>query len=132
MVFLEAVMRELLYRFTAGGAGIYGAVERACPRTDPRRAVKPDGAWLERVGERYPGSVSYFTATGVARYRSSGLLEWHRSVIDSAVLVETARMRGTPLYADEDQILCSPEDIEPIETVSLNKFLECSSYDVGR
>jgi 8-oxo-dGTP diphosphatase len=94
------------FRFLAGTTGIYDAVDRDCPRTDLRRNLKPDGAWLPRVGEKYPGSISFWTEFGLEQYLNSGLQEWHRSVVNEDLMVLSAESLE-PLYQDEYQIICT-------------------------
>lgn len=36
------------YRFLSGKRGIYAAVDQDCPRSDSRRANKPDGSWVPK------------------------------------------------------------------------------------
>ena len=94
------------YRITVDGVGIYEAVERDCPRDDDRRKVKPDGSWLPKVGMNYPGAVSYWTEAGFERYKTSGLFNWHSSVVRGAVKVDVLeRKPASVLYEDELQII---------------------------
>lgn len=94
------------FRFVVGDIGIYEAVDRDCPRSDLRRTMKPDGAWLPRVGEKYPGAVSFWTKFGLEKYLNSGLQEWHRSVAGEPVSVLVAESVGSNLYEDEYQVIC--------------------------
>ena len=101
----------VFYRFTAGGRGIYEAVELDCPRSDARRVGKPDGAWLPRVGTKYPGGVSFWTETGRRRYVESGLQAWHASVVNAPVEVHIGVEPKQILYSDTFQIICMPDQI---------------------
>jgi hypothetical protein len=74
---------EIFIRLESDGMGIYEAVEKHCPRTDPRRENKPDGSWLPRVGHNYPGAISFWKPAGLEKYSSSGLKEWHAGVVPS-------------------------------------------------
>lgn len=95
------------YRFLASGIGIYEAVDRECPRSDLRRTYKPDGAWLPRVGEKFPGAISFWTEAGLKKYLDSGLQEWHRSVITQPIAIAYAEEITRALYSDELQAICS-------------------------
>lgn len=99
------------YRYTSGGVGIYEAVDKLCPRDDVRRANKPDGSWLPKKGTEYPGAISFWTEYGKEKYKSSGLFDWHKSVV-SDIEVETVEEIDPILYEDEFQIICSPEAIQ--------------------
>ncbi len=95
------------FRFLSGDRGIYEAVEKWCPRDDKRRQLKPDGAWLPKVGEKYPGAISFWTEKGVETYLSSGLQEWHRSVVREPLAVLKLDDPNEVYYQDEFQIICS-------------------------
>jgi ADP-ribose pyrophosphatase YjhB (NUDIX family) len=110
-----------LYRFESGKVGVYEAVERDCPRSDLRRSHKPDGSWLPRVGEKFPGAISFWTEYGLEKYLHSGLQEWHRSVLSEPLKVLTANFSGNPIYHDDFQIICRPEQIQSL-TVSWENF----------
>lgn len=73
-----------IVRFEVDGLGIYEAVDKHCPRNDIRRKNKPDGSWLPKIGERYPGAVSFWTEAGLKIYINSGLKERHDSVTGNA------------------------------------------------
>lgn len=108
-----------LYRFESDGMGIYAAVERDCPRDDIRRHGKPDGAWLPRVGPKFPGAVSYFTETGLAKYVGSGLMSWHCKVVQHKATILETRLKGKALYADRFQVICDPKEIELHQNLDL-------------
>lgn len=111
-----------LFRFLAGDTGIYEAVERDCPRSDPRRSVKPDGSWLPKAGEQFPGAVSYWKAVGLEKYIQSGLQDWHRAVAKAPSMVRVSELSGKPLYEDELQVIAFPEAFSPGETFSADEF----------
>ena len=95
-----------LYRFQVEENGIFEAVEIDCPRDDRRRANKPDGSWLPKVGERYPGAISFWKPEGKAKYEDSGLLNWHKSVVKNQVTVIEADLSELEvLYEDEYQVI---------------------------
>ncbi len=96
---------EKFYRVTAGGVGIYEAVDRDCPKDDPRRADKPDGSWLPKKGVDFPGAVSYWSQYGFDKYRESGLMDWHTSVVKDGVEVAEISRPPEVLYEDEYQII---------------------------
>lgn len=97
------------YRFVSDNLGIYGAVERDCPRNDLRRTNKADGSWLPRVGERYPGAISFWKDHGLEKYLTSGLQEWHRSVLREPISVLVADELAKVIYEDDFQVICAPE-----------------------
>ena len=99
------------YRFVAGNQGVYEAVERDCPRSDLRRNLKPDGSWLSRVGEKFPGAISFWTEHGLEKYFMSGLQEWHRSVVADPLFVLTATAIQDSVYEDPFQIICQSESV---------------------
>lgn len=111
-----------LYRFLAGSSGIYEAVERDCPKTDPRRSVKPDGAWLPKVGERFPGAVSFWKEAGLEKYVQSRLQDWHRAVIRGDTEVWVSQLEGPALYEDEFQVIARAASFAPGERLSANEF----------
>ena len=116
------------YRFLAAGVGIYEAVEKDCPRTDPRRQNKPDGSWLPRVGEGFPQAQSFWTEAGLKKYLDSGLQEWHRSVVSNPLTVLHAKKIDKPLYSDIFQVICSmPQECEEL---SWEEFAKRQSYPV--
>jgi hypothetical protein len=112
-----------LYRFTSGGLGIYEAIEKDCPGNDPRRAAKPDGSWLPRVGTQFPGAISFWTELGLKKYRESGLLAWHASVVTSPIEVKVADIPADILYQDEFQIICSELALGACTSLSLEELL---------
>lgn len=111
-----------LYRFVSGALGIYEAVERDCPRNDVRRHEKPDGSWLRRVGNKYLGAISFWTERGLLRYRDSGLLGWHCSVVIEPVKVLLAETPCRVFYGDEYQVICHPRDAPIIATVPVEEL----------
>jgi hypothetical protein len=100
------------YRVTSAGRGIYEAVEADCGREDARRAGKPDGSWLPRLGEQFPGAVSFWTEAGFARYRESGLAAWHASVVAAPVEVLCLDRLPEALYRDDLQVIVPPDELE--------------------
>lgn len=100
-----------VYRVVCGDLGIYAAVERDCPPDDPRRAGKPDGSWLEKVGTRFPGAISFWTDEGIKKYRDTGLQHWHSAVVKSPVEILVARYPEDHLYADAWQVICYPDAV---------------------
>ena len=113
----------MFYRFTAGGRGIYEAVEFDCPRSDARRVGKPDGAWLPRVGIKYSGGVSFWTEAGLRRYVESGLQAWHASVVKAPVEVHIGIEPKEILYSDTFQIICMPEHVSVADPVGADTLL---------
>ncbi len=96
---------EKFTRITVGGIGIYEAVDRDCPKDDPRRNRKPDGSWLPKKGLDFPDGVSYWNDYGLKIYRESGLMDWHTSVVMGTVEVTTIDRPKDILYEDEYQII---------------------------
>lgn len=96
---------EKFYRVTVDGLGIYEAVDQDCPKDDPRRTNKPDGSWLPKKGLDYPGAISYWSEFGFDRYRKSGLMDWHTSVVKGEVEVAEISRPPEVLYEDEYQII---------------------------
>ena len=96
------------YRFSVNGLGIYEAVNKDCPKDDPRRANKPDGSWLPKKGTEYPGSVSFWTEKGLEKYKESGLEAWHASVVKGNVEMTEIQRPAEVLYEDEYQIIVRP------------------------
>lgn len=96
---------EKLYRFIVGNIGIYEAVEKDCPKDDLRRLNKPDGSWLPKIGEKYPGAISFWTEKGLKKYRESGLMDWHKSVVIGKVDMIMIDRPSEILYEDEYQII---------------------------
>lgn len=100
------------YRVVVDKIGIYEAVDRDCPKTDPRREKKPDGSWLPKAGPRFPGAISYWTEFGWKTYRESGLYDWHRSVVKGMVqVIELDHEPELVLYRDEFQIISPRPDL---------------------
>lgn len=98
------------FRFEAEGRGIYEAVDLACPRDDARRTGKPDGSWLPRAGEKYPGALSFWKRAGLDKYQESGLRRWHESVVQAPVevIVRDQIPQSDVLYHDDFQVICRP------------------------
>lgn len=113
---------DKLYRFEFEGQGIYEAVESQCPRTDPRRSVKPDGSWLPRVGESYPSCISFWTEEGLIKYINSGLQDWHRAVVPGEPFVREAKLGLTPKYEDQFQVIAEPEAFIETGSETANEF----------
>lgn len=93
------------YRVTVGGIGIYEAVDRDCPKDDPRRASKPDGSWLPKKGADFPGAISLWSEYGFWKYKESGLMDWHTSVVSGEVKVTEYPHPEEVLYEDEFQVI---------------------------
>lgn len=110
------------YRFHCDGIGIYEAVDRDCPRSDVRREIKPDGSWLPRVGEKYPGQISCWTHLGLEKYIGSRLQDWHRAVVNKPVTVQVCELKKSPSYSDEFQVISEKDDFLVIENLSINDF----------
>src|SRR3989338_8969104 len=113
-------MNKQLYRFVSSGRGIYAAVEQDCPRDDQRRKDKPDGSWLPKEGVKHNGAISFWKEQGLKKYVSSGLLNWHASVVRAPVTVQIIKRPAKILHEDEYQIICMPADVvltreEPLE-----------------
>ncbi len=89
--------------------GLYQAVDEFCPRDDPRRNHKPDGSWLPRRGQDFPGAISFWKKQGWKKYLESGLFDWHISVIQGELWVYVLPDIDTPFYEDQYQLICSPE-----------------------
>ncbi|MFA6898260.1 MAG: hypothetical protein WC250_02540, partial [Candidatus Paceibacterota bacterium] len=89
---------EKFYRIVVGDVGVYEAVEKDCPRNDPRRGNKPDGSWLPKKGLDYPGAISYWTEYGLRKYRESGLMSWHASVVNGKTHIITINRPARVLY----------------------------------
>ncbi len=115
---------EEFYRFVVGDNGIYETVHQDCPKSDKRRDNKPDGSWLARVGESYPGKISFWTQEGLKKYFASGLLKWHASVVRGDVFVVIAENPKNIVYSDKYQIILDAEDIEIKDKIKLEKFLK--------
>lgn len=96
------------YRVTVDGVGIYEAVDRDCSKGDPRRVNKPDGSWLPKKGLDYPGAISYWTEAGWKKYQESGLYDWHKSVVDGPVTVETLAEKPQTVFHEDDLQIIVP------------------------
>jgi aminoglycoside phosphotransferase (APT) family kinase protein len=92
-------------RFECNGVGIYEAVDKHCPRNDERRKTKPDGSWLPRVGEKFPGANSFWKPHGLKTYSESGLRAWHESVVPKIELHVFNPGEIEVLYQDDFQII---------------------------
>ncbi len=110
------------YRFLSGSVGIYEAVQKDCPKEDPRRENKPDGSWLTKKGTDYPGAISFWSEIGLKKYISSGLLAWHTSVVKEEVKILIIEKPSTILYEDQYQIICNPKQIKIKQTLALKEF----------
>ena len=115
---------QKFYRAVVGGMGIYEVVDRDCPKSDPGREYKPDGSWLPKRGIDYPGSLSFWSEFGLRRYRGSGLMDWHVSVVKGKVEVITINRPTEILHEDEYQIIVRPEAVEETGRESIEEFLE--------
>lgn len=105
--------QSYFYRFCSSGVGIYEAVERDCPRTDARRSGKPDGGWLPKIGQKFPGAISFWTALGKSKYEHSGLRDWHESVCKAPIDILISTQPDKVLYEDDYQVICSPDSVRP-------------------
>jgi hypothetical protein len=111
------------YRVVCENIGITEAVKRDCERGNPARLEKPDGSWLPRLGNRYPGAISLWTKDGMDKYYQSGLLEWQASVVKGQVYVVVIDRPGKVLYRDDYQIICDPLSILPKKKILLGDFI---------
>jgi hypothetical protein len=100
----------MYYRVTVNGIGIYEAVQKNCPKEDNRKINKPDGSWLNKVGENYPGTISFWTEKGWKKYNSSGLFGWHKSVVNGKVKVIKTQILKNIVYEDEFQVIVEKFD----------------------
>ena len=105
-----------VYRFQCDELGTYAAVERDCPQGDPRRNDKPDGSWVPKVGERFPGCISFWKKDGLKKYQESGLRDWHSSVISGETRLLIAKEPTHPVYQDEFQVVAPPEAFQIVKT----------------
>lgn len=117
------------YRVVSGETGIYEAVGQACPPCNPRRADKPDGAWLPKIGVHFVGAVSLWTDTGMNRYVNSGLLHWHASVVRHPPTVLQVVISGRVLYSDMYQVLCDPDAVQIVSEFNWNDFTDQKMHD---
>jgi uncharacterized cupin superfamily protein len=108
-------MSEKVYRFTCDGIGIYEAVEKSCRRDDRRRQQKPDGSWLPKIGENYPGAISFWKKAGFKKYTDSGLRDWHYSVAEGQAKLFIAEKPADVLYEDEFQVICAADAVSIIK-----------------
>lgn len=99
---------EKIYRVMVGDKGIFEAVDTDCPKGDSRRANKPDGSWLPKKGTDYPGAVSFWTERGFQKYKDSGLMDWHMSVVNGKVEIITIDRPDNILHEDEWQVIVDP------------------------
>ena len=99
---------EKFYRIVVDNIGIYEAVDRDCPKNDSRRENKPDGSWLPKKGLDYPGAISFWSEIGLKKYRESGLMGWHQSVVKGRVRIITINRPKMILYEDKFQIIIRP------------------------
>lgn len=111
------------YRVVSGTIGIYEAVDRDCPYDDPRRAAKPDGSWLPKIGSQFGGAISLWTKAGLNKYVSSGLLQWHATVVRRSPTVLRATVEGPVLYADLYQVICYPSSVHIVSEEVWTGFL---------
>ena len=114
----------MLYRFEHNGQGIYGAVDKFCPRNGRCRENKPDGSWLPKVGPRFPNAISFWTETGLDKYIRSGLLAWHLSVLPNEVTVQYCQLIDAPQYQDKYQVLSTPENVIVLSVESATKYFD--------
>lgn len=101
-----------LFRFTLNSKGIYEELDKQVPRDSDLRSSKPDGTWLPKVGEKYPGAISFFTKAGLKQYADSGLKDWHYSVVEGKASMLLAERPDSPLYEDEFQVISHPSDFK--------------------
>jgi hypothetical protein len=95
-----------LIRHTVGELGIYAAVERDCPKEDPRRNNKPDGSWLPRVGMHYSNAISFWKPKGLVQYEKSGLFAWHSAVVKGEVIMQQYEIDQIQIqYQDDFQVI---------------------------
>lgn len=113
----------MFYRFECENQGIYAAVEKDCPRDDPRRHQKPDGGWLPKVGKEFPGAISYFTLAGLMAYQNSGLSWWHGAVVNHPVTVLTAQTLENIVYEDEWQLIAAESNRQGVTPRSFDHTL---------
>lgn len=110
------MMKEYFYRFLVDGIGVYEKVETDCPKHDTRRKNKPDGSWLPKVGQKFPGAISFWTQKGLKKYEKSGLRVWHQSVTTGNNELLTITKPSQIIYQDDWQIICSINAINIINT----------------
>lgn len=121
------------YRFTTvSGTGVFEAVQRDCPKEDPRWKVAPDESWHTPIGEPFPGCQSWWTEDGMREYVLSGLQDWHRSVVAEPIQVTVARINNGAKYTDGVQIISEPEHFRPLETLPLDEFIDRLAHDYSK
>lgn len=112
------------YRFVTNGMGIYEKVTKEVPADDSRRLNKPDGSWLPKEGEKYPGAVSFWKHEGLEKYIDSGLLNWHRSVVKENIEVVVIDRPAEILYEDEYQIIFDSKFQVNKDLLDVDEFLK--------
>lgn len=112
------------YRFILDGKGIYEMVDKFCPKDDPRRQFKPDGSWLAKKGNDFPGAISFWTEQGLRKYISSGLMTWHLHVVEGKVTVLVIDKPENILYEDEYQIITGPDSAAKGKTVPVEELVK--------
>lgn len=114
---------EKYYRIVVDDVGIYEAVDRDCPKGDPRRENKPDGSWLPKKGIHYSGAISFWSEYGFKIYREYSLMKWHISVVRGNIEIITINRPKDILYEDKYQIIMKPEIAIEISRQTLEEFL---------
>ena len=114
---------DKFYRIVVDNKGIYEVVDRDCPKGDSRRERKPDGSWLPKKGLNYPGAISFWSEYGLGKYRESGLMDWHISVVNGKVEIITINRPDKILHEDKFQIITEPLAAIEISRQSLDEFL---------
>ena len=112
------------YRIVVESKGIYEAVQQQCPKGDSRRFNKPDGSWLIKAGEKYPGAISFWTEKGIKKYDDSGLLDWHISVVKGQVYALIIDRPNKVLYTDDYQIICQPREVTLKKKETIKEFIK--------
>ncbi len=111
--------KQKYYRFVVSKQGIYEVVYQIDPeRNSPKRANKPDGSWLPRIGENYPGAISFWTEKGLNKYKKTGLMKWHIDFVSQPVEVLIGVDPQNILYEDDLQVICKKADIKIIKRMS--------------
>lgn len=120
---------EEYYRFAVNGVGIYELIQREVGQNDSRRKNKPDGSWLIKKGIDHPGSISFWTKSGLKKYLETGLLEWHLSCISGNVSILVIDKPTKIEYEDENQIIIKPEFVNSKREIIISKdnFLEITT-----
>ena len=114
---------EKFHRIVVSNKGIYEAVDCDCPKNDVRRKSKPDGSWLPKKGQDYPGAISFWSEYGFKKYLESGLMDWHRSMVKGSVEIITIDKPNNILHEDEYQIIVNPAAVTEISRQSIGPFL---------